>query len=448
MLINNISERLQILHMNIDRIFKNTRMKESQQPFLQIGLRKYKKFFTETVLKKLSDWNPADKLSHESPIQVMDFFCGCGGMSLGFSTVSTILPLFKIIGGCDIDPIACKTYQRNFRAPAVQSDIKEMKRDINAFKSFLKVTDYNPKKPLIVIGCAPCQGFTSHRKKNWSKYDDRNTLVIDFASLVVRLNPECIIMENVPEFLSLKYWPYFSEVRDILKGAGYFVKQAIYNAASFGVPQERFRAVVIAMRKDFLLPEPLLKPDEYMTVRQAIGHLPMVSPGNQCPGDKLHRCANHRPETLEIIRAIPKNGGSRPPGVGPKCLDRITGFYDVYGRLSWNSPSITITHYARNPASGRFLHPEQDRGLTMREAALLQSFPTAFDFEGSFDQVFKQIGEAVPPKLACAVAANILIELFSAPPSESEKMNSVPSLNEPVSSSYSSVIAGIKSKRR
>lgn len=435
--------------MNLAEIFEHIYAEESQKHLTHFALRKHKKNLTETVLKKLSDWRPADKISHESPIQVMDFFCGCGGMSLGFSAASTTQPLFKMIGGCDIDPVACKTYNRNFHAPAVQCDIREINRDINAYKSFLnQFPDYNPQKPLIVIGCAPCQGFTSHRKKNWAKDDDRNPLVIDFASLAVRLNPECIVMENVPEFLSVKYWPYFSEAREILTNAGYVVKQAIYNVASFGVPQERFRAVVIAMRKDFLLPEPLLKPDEYITVRQAIGHLPIVIPGKQCSEDRLHRCANHRPGTLEIIRAIPKDGGSRPPGLGPKCLDKVAGFCDVYGRLSWDSPSITITHYARNPASGRFLHPEQDRGLTMRESALLQSFPMAFEFEGSFDQVFKQIGEAVPPKLACAVAVNILIELFSALPVESEKINCISEVNDPVSSSYSSVIAGIKSKRR
>ena len=234
--------------------------------------------------------------------------------------------------------------------------------------------------------------------------------------------------------LSRKYWNHFIEAKDICEQSGYTVHQAIYNAASFGVPQERFRTVVIAMKKDFLLPTPLIHdPAHFFTVWDAIGDLPPVIPGKAHPDDHLHRSAAHRASTIETIRAVPKNGGNRPQGVGPKCLDRIRGFYDVYGRLFWNRPSITITHYARNPASGRYVHPQQHRGLTTREAALLQSFPLGFEFVGSFDSVFKQIGEAVPPKLACAIASNVLIELIAKAPSEHEKAASFKSVTEPVS---------------
>jgi len=128
-------------------------------------------------------------------------------------------------------------------------------------------------------------------------------------------------------------------------------------------------------------------------------------------------------------------------------LDRVRGFYDVYGRLAWDRPAITITHYARNPASGRYVHPEQDRGLTMREAAILQGFPKGFEFCGSFDSVFKQIGEAVPPPFSAAVAASCVTELLSAPPSNDEKVGLVSQITEPVSSSFSSVIAGLKMAR-
>ena len=132
--------------------------------------------------------------------------------------------------------------------------------------------------------------------------------------------------------------------------------------------------------------------------------------------------------------------------MGPACLDKTKGFSDVYGRLSWDKPAITITHYARNPASGRYTHPEQDRGLTAREAALLQSFPTGFEFTGKSDDVYRQVGEAVPPLLAAGVAVNVLIELISTVPTDEElKANPAP-IEKPVSSSYSSVIAGIKTK--
>lgn len=151
------------------------------------------------------------------------------------------------------------------------------------------------------------------------------------------------------------------------------IKQTIVNAAAYGTPQQRFRAIVIAMKHNFKLPSPLIQErSNFVTVREAIGHLPPLSPLKPSTVDTLHKCANHRESTLTVIRQIPVNGGSRPKGVGPKCLDRVKGFSDVYGRLSWDKPSITITRYARNPASGRFIHPEQDRGLSMREASILQ----------------------------------------------------------------------------
>ena len=230
--------------------------------------------------------------------------------------------------------------------------------------------------------------------------------------------------------------------------AGYTVSQAIYNAASFGVPQDRFRALVVAMRKPFLLPRPQITAlAKFKTVRDAIGKLPAVDPGKAHPEDPMHRSAGHRASTLETIRAVPKDGGSRPVGVGPKCLDRVRGFYDVYGRLAWDRPAITITHYARNPASGRYVHPEQDRGLTIREASLLQGFPRGFEFCGTFDSVFKQIGEAVPPLFSAGVAAACFTELLSSSPSPNELADAVAPVTEPVSSSYSSVIAGLKMAR-
>jgi len=415
--------------------------------YLLGNLRMARGLLTAYAQERLEGWAlPRRQVASETPYQVIEFFCGCGGMSLGFASLD---PFFSISGGCDIDPDAAATFEHNFTAPAILADVRRLAKDKAKLSVFLNGLKDCDDRPLVVIGCAPCQGFSAYRKKCWEKKDARNNLVGDFASVAVDLEPECIVMENVPEMLADKYWKYFEDARSTMEDAGYIVRQSIYNAASFGVPQERFRTLVVAMRHDFLLPEPLITDaGQYMTVRQAIGHLPMVLPGQEHPNLKLHRSARHRLETLETIRAVPKNGGSRPQGVGPRCLDRVSGFYDVYGRLCWDKPAITITHYARNPASGRFVHPEQDRGLTMREAALLQSFPLGFEFTGSFDAIFKQIGEAVPPKFACAVAASILTEMLSPPPTEEEKRHGVQSIDEPVSNSYSSVIAGYKMARR
>lgn len=405
------------------------------------------------VQREVRGWRPqpiTGKQGQQPAFQVLDFFCGCGGMSLGFSALSRVVPLTEIVGGCDINGDALATFQQNFAAPGIKMDVRDLVDDDRALSDFLAMMPrYDEKRPTIVIGCAPCQGFTSHRKRHWHKDDHRNTLVGAFASIAVRLNPECIVMENVPDMLSNKYWSHFENAQAVLNEAGYVVSQAIYNAASFGVPQDRFRALVVAMRKPFLLPCPqIADPSKYKTVRDAIGKLPSVPPGQVHPKDSMHRSAGHRESTLETIRAVPKDGGSRPAGVGPKCLDRVRGFYDVYGRLAWNRPAITVTHYARNPASGRYVHPEQDRGLTMREAALLQGFPKRFEFCGTFDSVFKQIGEAVPPLFSAAVAASCVTELLSEIPSSDERARAVASVTEPVNSSFSSVIAGLKMARK
>jgi len=432
----------------LDSLLKNANNKRSRKP----NLREIKGVFTEDVQAEVNRWKSAEinrNSEIELPFQVLDFFCGCGGMSLGFAAVSKLLPILEIVGGCDIEVDALATYEKNFDAPGVNMDIRELAQSDAALEDFLRrIPRFNRSRRTILIGCAPCQGFSSHRKRHWNKEDDRNTLLSAFATAAIKINPECIIMENVPEMLSKKYWGHYEAARTAFEEAGYIVSQAIYNAASFGVPQDRFRALVIATKRPILLPTPqLLAPDLYKTVRSAIEYLPRVSAGEPDPDDRLHRSAAHRESTLRTIRAIPKDGGSRPAGVGPKCLDRVHGFYDVYGRLAWDKPAITITHYARNPASGRYVHPEQDRGLTTREAAILQSFPRGFEFCGSFDSIFKQIGEAVPPQFAAAIAAHCIVELLSSKPTANELKNSIRPITSPVSSSFSSVIAGMKMSR-
>lgn len=242
-------------------------------------------------------------------------------------------------------------------------------------------------------------------------------------------------MENVPEILGKKYWDHYDEARKILEENGYTVKQTIYNSASFGVPQARFRAIIIASKIEFELPIPLLEKEQFITVRDAISDLPKVAAGEVSLNDKFHRSAKHKSSTIETISQVPKDGGNRPSGIGPKCLDKVKGFSDVYGRLYWDKPSITLTQYSRNPASGRFTHPEQNRGLTIREAARIQSFPDSYDFQGSLDHCFKQIGESVPPLLSIAIASQIIRAL-----SNEIKTNDcrVESITSPVRSSYTS----------
>lgn len=429
--------------MNFDIIKSSLRNNRSDG-----DLRPYELDLREATQLSLADFVPIKNESYASnPIQVIDFFCGAGGTSLGFAALNSVIPAFKMLGGCDINKVSATTYSHNYGTPMVNEDITRLAYEDGALESFLEYIGYDKTKPTILIGCAPCQGFSSHRKKHWNEEDDiRNSLIMAFAEIVKRMRPDVIIMENVPEFLSKKYWKYFSAAKACYEQCDYIIKNNIYNAASFGVAQERFRSIIIGMKKEFLLPEGHLKPFEYRTVRDAISYLPPVLAGAACPNDPMHRSASHKESTLEVIRQVPHNGGNRPIGVGPACLDKTKGFSDVYGRLFWDKPSITITHYARNPASGRYTHPEQDRGLTAREAAILQSFPNGFEFTGKSDDIYRQIGEAVPPMLSSAIAVKILIEFLSKEPTKEQLNNSPKSINEPVSSSYSSVIAGIKTK--
>lgn len=429
----------------IDLLNKNLRRNTMVNDF-----RPYLQKLTINVQQELCDFHPITMASYKNnPIQLIDFFSGAGGTSLGFAALNRVIPAIKMLGGCDINEVSATTYSHNFGTPLIHEDITTLAFEDGKLDELLKKIGYDSDKPTIMIGCAPCQGFSSHRKKHWNEEDDvRNSLIMAFAEIVKKVQPEVIIMENVPEFLSTRYWKYFSAAKKCYEENGYVVKETIYNAAAFGVPQERFRSIVIGMKKDFALPKGYLMPSEYKTVRDAIAHLPAVSAGVAAPNDPMHKSAAHKKSTIEVIKQVPHDGGNRPLGVGPKCLDKIKGFSDVYGRLFWDKPSITITHYARNPASGRYTHPEQDRGLTAREAAILQSFPNGFEFCGKSDDIYRQIGEAVPPMLSSAIAASVLIELLSKTPTETELAEAPKSITEPVSSSYSSVIAGIKTRGR
>ena len=342
-------------------------------------------------------------------VDVIDFFCCAGGMSLGFAS---LYDYFKVCGGVDINATALTAYRKNYHVPTLEADINSLYSEKEMIKS-VSNWHVDANRPLVVIGCAPCQGFSAHRKvKSERPEDKRNTLIGAFADIAVRMNPDYVVMENVPEILLGKYRHHYDEAKDVFTSYGYHVVQKIYNAAGFGVPQARIRAIIVASRnKNFSLPDELLSEKDYKTVRDASGDLPPVAPGCQNLDDVLHRCSNHKRSTIDVIAQVPHDGGSRPDGIGPKCLDKIKGFYDVYGRLSWDRPSITITQYARNPASGRFSPPEQNRGLTIREAARLQSFPDGYQWEGSLGENFKQIGEAVPPLLSLAIATQIALSL-------------------------------------
>jgi DNA (cytosine-5)-methyltransferase 1 len=238
-------------------------------------LRSNKSNLFTAATKALSNFSPIDKASTApNPIQIIDFFSGAGGTSLGFAAINEVIPMFHFLAGCDINSVSASTYGKNFGTPITRDDIIKIADTPGSIRNFLNRVGYDKTKPTILIGCAPCLGFSSHRKNNWDNVDDdRNNLVISFSKIVSEVNPAIFVMENVPEFLSNKYWKYFNQARKAFFAAGYCVKQNIYNAAEFCVPQERFRSFIIGMRKEFLLPKGPYSSAEFKTVRQAIESL-------------------------------------------------------------------------------------------------------------------------------------------------------------------------------
>lgn len=340
----------------------------------------------------------------DTPIDVFDLFSGCGGLSFGFHQIEKECNI-QVVGAADIDQHANATYARNFGLVPENVDLGAL--DTKEIVSLLERRS-RPGAMRVVLGGPPCQGFSSHRKKDPRK-DERNSLVLKFAEIAIALGADVVVLENVPDICAKKHVHHFAGFRETLTSAGYSVSTGILNFAHFGTPQERFRTVAIASKVPFApLPEPVLERDQFVTVREAIGGLQPLAAGSRSRTDEMHRTSRHRQSTLDILNSVPRDGGSRPTGIGPACLDRTSGFSDVYGRLAWDKASITITARCRTPSCGRFAHPTQNRGLTVREAALLQGFPSWWLFEGPFDDMFKQVGNAVPPTASIAITHSVL----------------------------------------
>ena len=354
----------------------------------------------------------------------------------------------EIVAGIDNDPHSCATYARMHDRPAHCVDIADLAEDSALLASFVSNWRLGDYDRVVMIGCAPCQGFAAHRKFI-DEDDPRRHLFAVFCEIARKINPDAIFMENVPDLLSRKHWKYYSTGRCLLEASDYHVRAQIYNFAEFGLPQERFRTVILALKEEFEMPDGFLEPEQFRTVRDAIGGLPPLEAGGMCPDDPMHRTSNHRQSTIDILKRVPVDGGNRPIGVGPACLDRARkshgGYTDVYGRLRWDRPSVTITARCRTPSCGRFAHPEQHRGLSIREAALLQGFPKDFMFEGNFDDKYKQIGNAVPPIVA-EQFGKYLIQIMLGKTTNFATRNGA-DIEAPVGPGFAVKINGIKRKR-
>lgn len=306
---------------------------------------------------------------------------------------------FRVLGAVDIDSLSVETYQANHEdvKKVWETDIKNL--DPSEVVDMLGLKE----KPLdLLAGCPPCQGFSTIRTLNGKRSvnDPRNDLLFEFFRFVEALRPRAVMMENVPGLAKDRRFAIFLRLMEEL---GYLGEPHVLDVAEYGVPQRRRRLIYLpGYRKTIRLAEPV---QEKRTVRDAIGGLPPAGTGT----DPVHDMSEKRtPKIMEIIRRIPKDGGSRtdlPEKYQLDCHRRCRGFSDVYGRMAWDKVAPTITSGCASPSKGRFLHPEEDRAITLREAALLQGFSRSYKLPSTNKSALAlMIGNALPPPFIAAHA--------------------------------------------
>lgn len=329
--------------------------------------------------------------------KAVDLYSGCGGMSEGLRRAG-----FDVIAAVEIDKHAAKTYRLNHPDTMLfEEDIRSLHTD--AIKELLDGEQLH-----LLAGCPPCQGFSSIRRLNRKQpvEDERNDLISEFLRFVKALKPLAIMMENVPGIVD---YHLFKDVIAELKKLGYGPRYKIVDVSDYGVPQRRKRLVLVGSLLGKL--DVLECKMEIVTVGDIIGKLENVRETQ----DPLHKIfPKHTRRIQDMISRIPKDGGSRSDLAEEEQLEchrkKNVGFNDVYGRLKWDDVSSTITGGCLNPSKGRFLHPEENRCITAREAALLQSFPRSYKF--AVDDIPRgalasQIGNALPPQFCFIHAHNI-----------------------------------------
>ena len=381
-------------------------------------------------------------------MKVMDLFCGTGGFSKGFENTG----VFSVVYGIDMLPVAVETFRRNHAgAVALGADIREVR--LGSVSSQIGLTRGEVD---VIVGGPPCQGFSSIRPFRSAKEDDpRNSLFEEFAGHVNFFRPRAFVMENVVGLATHNQGSTIEQIQECFDGIGYTSDWRIVNAAHFGVPQKRERLVMIGAQHgggpkfpapthsgEFrtigvrdparrLLPPPTDQPGLFacdepklpsaITVIEAICDLPPVRSGESVdrydlpPQNdyqaarrrrsqrlELHVATDHSKRMLEVIR----HSGSNISSVPPHLIS--SGFSSCYSRLDPDEPAVTLTVNFVHPASNKCIHPVQDRALTLREGARLQSFDDDFSFAGSRTQTAKQIGNAVPPLLGQAIAEAVI----------------------------------------
>lgn len=339
-------------------------------------------------------------------MSAVDLFCGAGGLTHGLLQAG-----ISVEAGIDLDEATEHAYSVNNAGAAF------LNWDVGSKKSPSIGKLFAPGKYRLLAGCAPCQPFSRltnglERHRSWDLLDN-------FARFVKGVLPELVTMENVPE-LAGRGRDVFEHFIGTLEGLDYSVDWKIVNCTDYGAPQSRKRLVLLASRLGpIAVPNGRYRsPERWRTVRQAIGRLPPIASGAVHRSDHLHAAALLSPLNMKRVRATPRNGGTKsdwPKRLLLECHQRETGsrYHSIYGRMWWDKPAPTMTTLCNGIGNGRFGHPEQDRAITLREAALLQTFPRHYEFwprekKINGKAVARMIGNAVPPQLARALGSAIL----------------------------------------
>lgn len=332
---------------------------------------------------------------------VVDLFCGVGGLTCGLEAAG-----LDVVAGYDLDSSCEYTYTHNNKATFINRNVEEITG--KEIKKLLRGYDVK-----ILAGCAPCQPFSRHQKdkKNRKKHKDWN-LLYQFGRLAQEVKPHIVSMENVPELENEQVFKDFVKILEELK---YNVTYKVVNAADYGVPQRRKRLLLLASRIkkiNFIVPTH----QQPVTVREAIGNLEPVAAGEQNINDNLHITATLSDINIQRIKHSVQGGTWRdwPEELVLECHKKASGqsYSSVYGRMRWDDVAPTITTQFIGYGTGRFGHPVQDRALTLREGAMLQTFPQNYSFVPQGEEVIlknvaRHIGNAVPPRLGEIIGLSI-----------------------------------------
>jgi len=348
-------------------------------------------------------------------LTAVDIFSGAGGLTQGLKSAG-----FDVLSAIEIDNIASETYKLNHK------EVNMINKDVRIIKGSDLVANKldEGERLTLLAGCAPCQGFTRLKKERMKCSDIRNGLILEFVRLVEEIQPEYILMENVKGLLDPNIGlNIFKIAEERLKNAGYSLNYSVVDVCSYGIPQRRKRFILLGSlysNPKLFIPKPThTTPNNksqnegklpYRTVRDTIGELDLPKVG-LVNDFGLHSIPRYHDITIQRLKNIPLNGGSRstlPDNLVLRCHKKNPGYFkDILGRMKWDDVAPTITGGCYNVYKGRFGHPAQNRGITLFEAMLLQSFPIKYSFVGNREQIALQIGNAVPPLFGEIMAKEI-----------------------------------------